>query len=126
MLPNILQVFFLVFILGTVTLPVNISIGEMNSTSILVQWDILRPCSDSESGIGLYSHIQSATHALSSKEVENVDITGKWMGEEAEIRLTGLTPYTSYSIRIATINEEGDVEHYSYPIQIVTNEDGRQ
>ena len=109
----------------------NIRIGELNPTSVLVQWSILRPCSDSSNGSESENVLPTATFrvqytVVSSDEVQSEDITGEWNGIEAETTLTGLTPYTNYSIQIATVNEDGDVGPYSYPIQIQTNEDGKQ
>ena len=40
----------------------------------------------------------------------------------AETTLTGLTPFTTYSIRVAGVNEEGDIGVYSDPITEQTEE----
>ena len=40
--------------------------------------------------------------------------------EGLEITLTGLTPFTNYSIEVAAVNEEGDVGVYSMPQYIMT------
>ena len=45
--------------------------------------------------------------------------------EDLEITLTGLTPFTEYSIEVAAVNEEGDVGVYSDPQDAMTDEDGR-
>ena len=45
--------------------------------------------------------------------------------EDQEITLTGLTPFTNYSIEVAAVNEEGDVGVYSEPQYAVTDEDGK-
>ena len=39
-----------------------------------------------------------------------------------EITLTGLTPFTNYSIEVAAVNEEGDVGVYSEPEFVETQE----
>ena len=41
----------------------------------------------------------------------------------AETSLTGLTPFTNYSIRVAAVNEEGDIGIYSDTITEQTQED---
>ena len=40
----------------------------------------------------------------------------------AQTTLTGLTPFTNYSIRVAGVNEEGDIGVYSDPITEQTEE----
>ena len=45
--------------------------------------------------------------------------------EGLETTLTGLTPFTNYSIEVAAVNEDGDVGVYSVPQYVVTEEDGR-
>ena len=42
----------------------------------------------------------------------------------AQVSLTGLTPFTNYSIQIAAVNEQGDVGPYSDSIREHTEEDG--
>ena len=46
------------------------------------------------------------------------------IAKTTEILLNGLTPYTNYSIKVAVVNEMGDVGPYSYPVTIQTSEDG--
>ena len=43
------------------------------------------------------------------------DVTGVWNVMHAETSLTGLTPFTNYSIQVAAVNVEGDVGLYSDP-----------
>ena len=42
----------------------------------------------------------------------------------SEALLIGLNPFTNYTIKVAAVNESGDVGPYSYPITVETNEDG--
>ena len=45
-------------------------------------------------------------------------------GDLSEAQLTGLTPFTSYSIRVAAVNKEGQVVgSYSQPLTARTKED---
>ena len=46
-------------------------------------------------------------------------------GRLRKITLTGLTPFTNYSIEVAAVNEEGDVGVYSEPQYAVTYEDSK-
>ena len=48
--------------------------------------------------------------------VQSKDEAGGWNVMDAETPLTGLTPFTSYSIQVAAVNEEGDVGLYSDPL----------
>ena len=49
---------------------------------------------------------------------------GEWNVVGAQVSLTGLTPFTNYSIQVAAVNEEGDVGPYSDSIRGQTKEDG--
>ena len=96
--------------------------GEVVSpTAILVKWNILRACSEGDSMVVKYRVHYTAE---SSGEVESIDRTEELSATRVEASLTGLTPYTNYSIQIATVNEHGVVGLYSYPITIQTPEDG--
>ena len=93
--------------------------GEVVSpTAILVKWSIVRACSE---GDGMVVKYRVHFTAESSGEVQHIDRTEV---TKLEASLTGLSPYTNYSIQIATVNEHGVVGRYSYPIPIQTPEDG--
>ena len=90
--------------------------GEVVSpTAILVKWSIVRACSE---GDGMVVKYRVHFTAESSGEVQHIDRT------VLEASMTGLSPYTNYSIQIATVNEHGVVGLYSFPITIQTPEDG--
>ena len=93
--------------------------GEVVSpTALLVKWSIVRACSEGD-GIVVKYRVQYTTE--SSGDVQSI---GELSITKLEASLTGLTPYTNYSIQIATMNEHGVVGLYSYPIRIQTPEDG--
>ena len=93
--------------------------GEVVSPmAILVKWNLLRACSE---GDGMVVKYRVQYTAESSGEVQSI---GELSITKLEASLTGLTPYTNYSIQIATVNEHGVVGLYSYPITIQTPEDG--
>ena len=94
----------------------------MSSTVISVQWDGLSPCSQVN---GLIVEYRVQYTAESSGVVQSIDQTGEWNVTGAEASLTGLTPYTNYSIQVAAVNEQGDVGLYSGPITRQTPEDGK-
>ena len=97
--------------------------GEVVSPmAILVKWNLLRACSE---GDGMVVKYRVQYTAESSGEVQqSIDQPGELSITRVEASLTGLTPYTNYSIQIATVNEHGVVGLYSYPITIQTPEDG--
>ena len=94
----------------------NVTAEAESSTVISVQWDHLRAC-------GPVSHPSvkfSVMYTVVFSEVRN-------QTEETttEAMLTGLTPYTNYSITVAVVNEMGNVGPFSYPITYQTLEDGK-
>ena len=93
---------FLYFSQGVSDLPVNVR--------------LLRACSP-VSDLKVTYRVQYT--AESSGEVEEFSTT------RVEASLTGLSPYTNYSIQIATVNEHGVVGLYNYPITVQTPEDGQ-
>ena len=57
--------------------------------------------------------------------VQSKDVLGRWWDNGLETLLTGLTPNTTYTIRVAAVEAvEGYVGLYSSPINISTTELG--
>ena len=90
-------------------------------TTISVQWDILRACNPVSDQMVTF-RVQYT--AVASGVVQSVDHNGEWNAAEHETTLTGMTPYTNYSIEIAAVDEERDVGPFSVPLEIMTLEDG--
>ena len=88
----------------------------ISSTNITVQWENVI-CEAINGNITSY---RIRYTALPNGMPQTIDQT-----EGLEITLTGLTPFTNYSIEVAAVNEEGDVGVYSKPQYAVTKEDGR-
>ena len=101
--------------------PRNVRAMVVSSTVISVQWEGLSSCTQVN---GLIVEYRVQYTAESSGVVQNIDQTGEWNVTGAEASLTGLTPYTNYSIQVAAVNEQGDVGLYSGPITRQTPEDG--
>ena len=99
---------------GVSQLAVNVSANAVSATVISVKWDFMRACNQGS----LKVTYRVRYTAESSGEVEELSAT------RVEASLTGLTPYTNYSIQIATVNEHEGVGLYSSPITIQTPEDG--
>ena len=93
----------------------------VSSTVISVQWDGLLPCRLVNSLIVKY-RVQYT--AESSGVVQSTDESGDW-DDGGQTSLTGLTPFTNYSIQVAAVNEQDDVGPYSGPITVQTEEDSK-
>ena len=92
----------------------------MSSTVITVQWDSLDPCRHANGRIVLY-RVQYTK--VAGGVVQSKDEAGDWDVVNAVTSLTGLTPFTAYSIQLAAVNEEGEVGVYSDPLVRQTDED---
>ena len=90
-----------------------------SSTSITVEWDRIVRCRDIN---GLIVRYDVRYQSLSGGGEETAMVPGVWnMGGEAT--LTGLTPFTNYSIEVAAVNIQSDVGEFSEPVITRTNED---
>ena len=86
-----------------------------SSTEISVHWRSLGAPCRARNGLITSYRVQYAV-------LYSIVLTAQT--EDLEITLTGLTPFTNYSIEVAAVNEEGDVGVYSEPQYAVTDEDG--
>ena len=102
--------------------PHNVRVLATSSTVLLVEWEGLTPCSEVNGLIVQYRVEYVADGATG--EVSTTDQPGEWNVTRAEALLTGLSPYTKYSVRVAAVNELGDVGLYSDPVTRWTLEDG--
>ena len=102
--------------------PRNLTAKVVNSTVISVRWDGLTPCSQVN---GLIVEYRVQYTAESSGVVQSIDVAGEWNVIRTQTSLTGLTPYTNYSIQVAAVNEQGDVGLYSDLIVTQTLEDSK-
>ena len=82
----------------------------MESRSLSVVWGTV-PCSQQRGPITGYS-----LHYNSSSGSSSVNITGE---ENRQYTLTGLTPYTSYTVQVAAVND-GGTGPYSDPFIVET------
>ena len=92
----------------------------VSSTVISIQWDGLTLCSQ-VNGLIVQYRVQYTSE--SSGVVQRIDVAGEWNVTRAQTSLTGLTPYTNYSIQVAAVNVQGDVGLYSDPIITQTQEE---
>ena len=103
---------------GATQLPVDVTGEAVSSTVISVKWDHLRAC---RAG----SHLSANNSVLNAiVEYTTVHQIKELFATTSEALLIGLTPFTNYTIKVAAVNERGDVGPYSYPITVQTHEDG--
>ena len=98
---------------------VNFRATAQSSSSISVQWDGLTPCKDVN---GLIVEFKVQYRALSSGPVQTLSHFVQW-NMPVEVSLTGLTPFTNYSIQAAPVNVQSQVGLYSGPVVTQTQED---
>ena len=105
---------------GAAVAPHDVTITVLNSTVLSVLWNGLVQCTEGN-GI-IVNYIVNYT-AEFSDVVQSIYHPGEWNVTGAQVLLTGLTPFTNYSIKVAAVNEKGDVGLYSDPILEQTRED---
>ena len=100
--------------------PRNVRAIVVNSTAISVHWDALTRCKNVNGRIKWY-RVQYTS--VSSGVVQSKDERGRW-DEAGDTLLSGLTPNTNYTIRVAAVEARGYVGVYSSPIIARTSELG--
>ena len=100
----------------------NFRATAQSSSSISVQWDGLTPCRDVN---GLIVEFRVQYRALPSDPVQTLSLSvqPEMWNMPVEVSLTGLTPFTNYSIQAATVNKQSQVGSYSDPVVTQTEED---
>ena len=107
---------------GVFQLAVNVTAEAVSSTVISVKWDYLRACSQ-VTDLSVNFAVQYIEKSTVNSEV--VKKTRQLNAALTKAQLTGLMPYTNYSIKVAVVNEMGVVGPYSYPVTIQMPEDGK-
>ena len=97
----------------------NFRATAQSSSSISAQWNRLTPCRDVN---GLIVEFRVQYRALPSGSLQNVTKSGVWNMPVA-VSLTGLTPFTNYSIQAAPVNDQRQVGSYSDTVVTQTQED---
>ena len=97
---------------GPVIPPANVMATVVNSFSITVQWNApSNPCRAINGLITSYS----IRYTIQPNGIPETTL-------QSDITLTELTPFTEYSIKVAAVNENGDVGVYSEPEVVMTDE----
>ena len=107
---------------GSTAALVNFRATAQSSSSISVQWNGLTPCKDVN---GLIVEFRVQYRALSSGPVQTLShsVQSEMWNMPVEVSLTGLTPFTNYSIQAAPVNDQNQVGSYSGPVVTQTEED---
>ena len=100
---------------GAVEPPANVMVTVNNSTSIFVQWDILKGLCRATNGL-------ITSYSIRYTVQPNGIPQTTFQSDGLEITLTELTPFTEYSIEVAAVNENDDVGVYSEPEVVMTPE----
>ena len=97
----------------------NVTAEAVTSKVISVQWDVLRACSHINDLL-LNFKVQYSVEC--SDDTGNISNTKQLNATQTQTQLTGIKPYTNCSIKVAAVNEMGDVGPYSYPVTTQTPE----
>ena len=96
--------------------PVNVRVEEVSATNITVRWDDPRLIWLTCSGLAGYRVQWTAVPGGENQYHKAQGLS--------EAHLSGLTPFSKYSITVAAVNEEGQVMGpYSEPLIVQTDED---
>jgi len=99
--------------------PAVVEITAQSPTSIVVQWDPISRCQDINGNIIGYS---ISYLAFPDGPTETELVPGTW-NVGGQVTLGGLTPFTEYSVQVATVNNQSEVGVYSDPVTRQTHED---
>ena len=106
--------------------PENVSIKAVQMSTITIIWDGLSLCRHVNGRIDEF-RVRYSAEPNGTAHMADVDVNfRKYIpAYGANITLTGLSPYTNYSIQVAAVNLGGHVGVYSDPILAQTAEDSK-
>ena len=106
--------------------PENVSIKAVHISTITIRWDGPSRCRHVNGHIDEFRVQYSAEpNGTTHMAVVDVNFRKHILVFGANITLTGLSPYSNYSIQVAAVNLGGYVGVYSDPILAQTAEDGK-
>ena len=108
----------------------NVTAEAVSSTIISVYWDYLKACCQVDNDSSQIDTNTSVNFTVqytkkSNDERGNINLTRQLIAT-TNAQITGLLPYTNYSIKVAVVNDIGDMGPYSYPDTVQTSEDGKR
>ena len=107
---------------GASVAPVDVEVSVLNSTALFVEWGRIEICRTANGLIAGY-RIQYRTEP--DGVVRSVDRPGN-RSSGGNISISGLAPFTVYSVQVAAVNVMGHVGAFSNPKTVQTDEDGEQ
>ena len=123
---------------GAFQLAVNVTAEAVSSTVISAKWDYLKACNHFDNDSSQVDNDSSQVDNQmsvnftvqytkeSSDERGNINLmTRQLIVTTTDAQITGLVPYTNYSIKVAVVNDTGDIGPYSYSDTVQTLEDGK-
>ena len=99
--------------------PDNVRAEAVSSTEISVQWNGLSTCRLVNGLIVSYRVHFTVDDTTDTRERELRN--GEDWSSGGDILLTGLSPFTIYSIEVAAVNDNGDIGPHSDPITTMTH-----
>ena len=107
---------------GSTAVLLNFRATAQSSSSISVQWDRLTLCRDVN---GLIVEFRVQYRALPSGPVQTLPypVQSDMWNMPVQVSLTGLSPFTNYSIQAAPVNNQSQVGSYSDSVVTQTEED---
>ena len=99
--------------------PGNVRAEAVSSTEISVQWNGLSTCR-LVNGLIVSYRVQFTVNGNTTDTRDRELRDGEDWSSREDILLTGLAPFTMYSIAVAAVNENREVGPYSDPITTVT------
>ena len=103
----------------------NFRATAQSSSSISVQWDGLTPCKD-VNGLIVEFRVQYRAQPSGPVQTLSHSVQPEMWNTPVEVSLTGLTPFTNYSIQAAPVNDQSHVGSYSGLVVTQIPDDGEQ
>ena len=113
----------LYIIVGAVEAPQRVVLNSAQSYNLILSVRGVTKCRYLNGLIDKY-RVQYSTNPNGTVQTQNetIEHIDQIVNNVMKITLTGLTPYTTYSIEVAVVNVQGDVGPYSTPVAAKTEE----
>ena len=112
---SIVRVYLICSLIAPSSAPEWLNSTATTSTTITIQWGAV-PCMDQNSEITGYK----VRYGPVGSSQRATDAVGGSASSGGMYTLTGLIPFTNYSIEVAAVNSNGDTGPYTHPILTAT------